>query len=76
MESSKKAQSVNNNRDYRFLGIQPYSPSFMMNNLTTNGGDSFAFVNSVDGLHKAVIYPRELIENSEIPAPVLFQWKD
>lgn len=70
MESSKK--SVTNNRDYKFIGIQPYSPSFMMNNLTTNGGDSFAYVNSVDGQHKAIIYPRELIENGEASAPVLF----
>lgn len=70
--TSKKAQSINNNREYKFVGIQPHSPSFMMNNLTSNDGDSYAYVNSVDGQHKAVIYPREVIENNEASAPVLF----
>lgn len=69
----------NNSKDYRFVSLHGHSPSFMMNNLTTNGGENFVYVNTGDGGPKAVIYSKEIIEktaNTDIPQPQIFQWKD
>lgn len=47
------------------------SPSFIHNNLTTNDGEFFAYVNNmtVEGQPKAIIYSREIIEKGEISQP-------
>jgi hypothetical protein len=64
MESSVAARN-NNSKYYRFVSLHGHSPSFMMNNLTTNGGENFVYVNTADsGAPKAVIYSKELIEKS------------
>ena len=66
-----------NYRDFRFVSLPQYSPSFLMNNLTTNGGDLYAFANTTDNLPKVVFYLRDAVEGAEPPAaPQVCQWKD
>lgn len=57
------------------MTIAQHSPSFLMNNLTTNG-EYFAFANSTEGGPKAVILGREVLEKDEVQVPAVAQWKD
>lgn len=65
-----------NNKDFKFVNLPQFSPSFIMNNLTTNGGDLLVYAHTGDGQPKAVIYSKDLIEKGEVFAPVIYQWKD
>lgn len=61
-----ESHSLNNNfKGYRFVGLAN-SPSFIPNNLTTNDGEFFVYVNNLSEGPKAVIYNRELIEKGEV----------
>ncbi|TNV77557.1 hypothetical protein FGO68_gene3676 [Halteria grandinella] len=73
MESSP----ASNYKDYRFVPLPIYSPSYLMNNLTSNGGDLFVFANTAESQPKVVSYSKEFIEKGEQQnQPQIFQWKD
>lgn len=58
--------STNNNfKGYRFVNIQS-SPSFISNNLTTNDGELYVYVNNMDSVPRAFIYTKDLVEKGEI----------
>lgn len=53
-----------------------HSPSYIGNNLTTNNGELYAFINNLEPSPKVVIYNRDLLEKGEISQPQVVQWKD
>ena len=55
----------NNFKGYRFVNVQN-SPSFMCNNLTTNDGEYYVYVNNMEGQPKALLYNKDLVEKGEI----------
>ncbi len=62
MESSGKQKG------YRFVSLQQYSPSFLMNNLASNG-EYFVFANSTESAPKALIYTTDILEKDEVTTP-------
>ena len=73
MESA--AQTKNNNyRNYRFIPLTAYSPSYLFNNLSSNDGENFVFANTAEiGQPKAIIYSKEIIEGKgEAVQPQVF----
>jgi len=64
MESS----SNNNFKGYRFVNVVS-SPSFICNNLTTNDGELYAYVNNMDQQPRALMYNKDLVEKGEISSP-------
>ena len=53
-----------NFKDYRFVTLPQSSPSFMMNNLTSNGGEYFVYYNCSEGGPKAVVYTKDILEKT------------
>ena len=47
VESTHSQKGQINCKDYRFVSVT-HSPAFMMNNLTSNDGESFVYINSFD----------------------------
>lgn len=78
MESSSGKKEDNNYRNYRFIPLASYSPSYLMNNLSSNDGESFVFANtSESGQPKAIIHSKEMLDGKgETSSPQVFQWKD
>ena len=73
MESA--AQTKNKNyRNYRFVPLTSYSPSYLFNNLSSNDGENFVFANtSESGQPKAIIYSKEIMEGKgEAVQPQVF----
>lgn len=77
MESAASTKN-SNYRNYRFVPLTAYSPSYLCNNLSTNDGENFVFANtSESGQPKAIIYSKEIMEGKgEAVQPQVFQWKD
>ena len=57
------------------MALQQHSPSFLMNNLASNG-EYFVFANSTEGSPKVVIYNTDILEKDEVTTPQISQWKD
>ncbi|CDW78897.1 wd repeat-containing protein 54-like [Stylonychia lemnae] len=70
-----EASANNNFKGYRFVNVAS-SPSFFCNNLTTNDGELYAFVNNMDQQPRALLYNKDLVEKGEISSPQVLQWKD
>ena len=70
------ARLSNNYRDYRYVTLQSNSPSYLLNNLTTDDGEHFAYVNSYDGQPRAVIFGKQVLEKGDTTPPQVVPWKD
>ncbi len=54
----------NNNKGYRFASIIA-SPSYIPNNLSTNDGETFIYINNSEGVPKAIIYNQDIVNKAE-----------
>ena len=72
MESAANTRS--NYRNYRFVPLTGFSPSYLFNNLSSNDGENFVFANtSESGQPKAIIYSKEILEGKgEAVQPQVF----
>jgi len=64
-----------NNRDQRLVSLKS-SPSYILNNLTSNGGEYFAYINNSDATPKCFIYDKTLFEQHNAESVFEIQWKD
>ena len=61
-----ESTSQNNNyKGYRFVSIQ-HTPSLITNNLTTNDGEYFVYINNQEPTPNAVIYSRDVLEKGDV----------